>query len=954
MIVWLIEPSQQKRRRLIDRSFRPCFYVQGPEGQLARLAEALPARAAVSCALTERQNIWDRRLLRVLQVAVHHPTLFAPLARFVRRFDSSLTLYDSDLMLAPMYCWEKNIFPLARVEIEAGLAGTDVAPGFSPAYADLKVGATPARVGASGAGPGPNAVRPYTTPPGEIYSITCRDDEWLTEYERPPVRTMRIRLEGISDVNPKHGRHGAIEVAIENDWQGLDDSDEPTAQVFERLLRVHDPDVLVTEWGDDVLLPGLLRQAQRLHIHLPLNRDALPVERTRSRSYMSYGRILFKESTTTLFGRLHIDTQNSFAAGTGEVETRKSKLENREADTEFRVSNFEFRSPAPAPSPQPLAPDLEGLWELVRVTKLPVQYACRTTPGTGISYMQMETAWRDGVLIPAQKAEPESLKHPDELLRADRGGLVFPPRLGFFENVAELDFVSEFPSIMAKFNISPETVNCSCCPQAPRVPELGYRVCQRHRGITSRVVERLIAKRRQYKEMTRDTGHGIRDTGYGARNPESGIGNSGGQMGGSPQNPHLASQTSSAETQPPNPEPRSPYPEPQSPSPEVPRPTPEAHIPYPVSRIPSPSACKQRRDVLKWLLVCCFGYTGYKNARFGKIEAHEAINALAREKLLVAKEAAEQRGFRVLHALVDSIYVQKSGVRSQEPGASGSADLFSRSAALPLTIDDCRLPIDPIENRQSKIGNGEEAETRNSKFETREAATEFRVSSFKFRPSIDNRPSTIGNCPREDYERLAQEIEQITGLPLALEAVYRYAVFLPSRQSAEIPVPNRFFCVSDEGELKVRGLECRRHDTPPLVTRMQREVLAILAEARDFSTYCNKLREAREVYERYQERLRDGSVAAEELVIRKRLTKAPGNYQKNSSTAIAARQLDRAGVKLRPGENIEFIITDADSSLIDDRVRAWTLWEGWRGYDVEAYGKALEKAFEPAAHFGRQ
>ena len=120
MVVWLIE-SSQKRRRLIDGSFRPCFYVQGPEKQLARLAETLPARAAVSCALTERQNIWDRRMLRVLQVSAHHPTLFAPLARFVRRFDSSLTLYDSDLMLASMYCWEKNVFPLARVEIEAVL-----------------------------------------------------------------------------------------------------------------------------------------------------------------------------------------------------------------------------------------------------------------------------------------------------------------------------------------------------------------------------------------------------------------------------------------------------------------------------------------------------------------------------------------------------------------------------------------------------------------------------------------------------------------------------------------------------------------------------------------------------------------------------------------------------------------------------------------------------------------
>jgi hypothetical protein len=43
--------------------------------------------------------------------------------------------------------------------------------------------------------------------------------------------------------------------------------------------------------------------------------------------------------------------------------------------------------------------------------------------GTGISYMQMELAHRDGVLIPEQKAEPEDPKQPDELLAADRGGL---------------------------------------------------------------------------------------------------------------------------------------------------------------------------------------------------------------------------------------------------------------------------------------------------------------------------------------------------------------------------------------------------------------------------------------------------------------------------------------------------------------------------------------------------
>src|SRR5260370_36209985 len=105
--------------------------------------------------------------------------------------------------------------------------------------------------------------------------------------------------------------------------------------------------------------------------------------------------------------------------------------------------------------------------------------------------MQMELAWRDGVLIPEQKAEPEDPKSPDELLAADRGGLVFVPKLGFFPNVAELDFVSEYPSIMARFNISPETVNFPCCPETPRVPELGYRVCRQRPGAATAAVGRL-------------------------------------------------------------------------------------------------------------------------------------------------------------------------------------------------------------------------------------------------------------------------------------------------------------------------------------------------------------------------------------------------------------------------------------------------------------------------------
>ena len=64
-----------------------------------------------------------------------------------------------------------------------------------------------------------------------------------------------------------------------------------------------------------------------------------------------------------------------------------------------------------------------------------------------------------------------------------------------------------------------------------------------------------------------------------------------------------------------------------------------------------------RSDAIKWILVSCFGYQGFSNAKFGRIEAHEAINAYARDIMLTAKEQFECGGWHVVHGIVDSIWV---------------------------------------------------------------------------------------------------------------------------------------------------------------------------------------------------------------------------------------------------------------------------------------------------------
>ncbi len=74
----------------------------------------------------------------------------------------------------------------------------------------------------------------------------------------------------------------------------------------------------------------------------------------------------------------------------------------------------------------------------------------------------------------------------------------------------------------------------------------------------------------------------------------------------------------------------------------------------------------RRQTALKWFLVVCFGYLGYRNARFGRIEAHEAVTAYGREKLLRAKEVSEARGFQILHGLTDALWIKKPGMTRTE------------------------------------------------------------------------------------------------------------------------------------------------------------------------------------------------------------------------------------------------------------------------------------------------
>jgi DNA polymerase elongation subunit (family B) len=418
MVVWIIDSEGRSHR--VRYRYAPTLYMAGTRSVLETVPQAL-ARLRVSVTLTPttRRELMSGEEIPVTAVAVSSPLAFPTVPRLLSRIPG-LTLYNCDIPTARLFFYETSLFPLARCVVTC--AGDEAR---------------------------------------EIALVSRLED---LEYDLPPLTVLRLHLES-SGANPSHGRPGRLEAGVDGETVVLD-GDDPVETIYSlnRLLRRYDPDVLLTEWGDPVLLPRLQALAARAGIPLDLNRDPVSRARTRRpRSYMTYGQVVYQAGAQMLYGRWHIDLRNSFIFGESE---------------------------------------LAGLLEVARLARIPVQDLARTSTGTAISSMQLQRAVRDGILIPWQKSEPEAFKTASQLIVTDKGGLTYQPLVGIFEGVGELDFSSMYPTLMSTFNISPETIGCPCCPGS-RIPEIGYTVCARRRGLVPQVLDHLLQRRAYYKQRKR-------------------------------------------------------------------------------------------------------------------------------------------------------------------------------------------------------------------------------------------------------------------------------------------------------------------------------------------------------------------------------------------------------------------------------------------------------------------
>ncbi|MGB7537550.1 MAG: DNA polymerase domain-containing protein, partial [Anaerolineales bacterium] len=428
-----------------------------------------------------------------------------------------------------------------------------------------------------------------------------------------------------------------------------------------------------------------------------------------------------------------------------------------------------------------------------------------------------------------------------ELVRGDKGGLTFQPEPGLYEHVLELDFASMYPSLMVKFNLSAETVGRTCPKCAPS-------------DLTPLPRPTFVG----HPSPPSLKGRGSGDGGVGGGSEPAAAGERGVEEG----------KTSDAELgAPPTIIPEIGYPVCQCRKGIVPltlAPLLEKRLALKkaaraLPEGPEREVLRRRQVALKWLLVTCFGYLGYKNARFGRIEAHESTTACGRDTLLRAKEIAEERGYLFLHALTDALWIYKKG----------STDA--------------------------------------------------------------------------DHQALVEEIGRDTGVRIDIEGLYRWLAFPPSRQYAGNPVANRYFGAFEDGKIKMRGIEARRHDTIRWVREAQAEMLEILARAQNAAGYRARMGEVFALAREKLADLRRGAVPPRMLAILHRLSQPPEEYRANLPVALAARALASSGVHLSPGEAVEFVLT------LGGGARPYDIWRATDRVDTARYRELFLRMLESLA-----
>ena len=159
-------------------------------------------------------------------------------------------------------------------------------------------------------------------------------------------------------------------------------------------------------------------------------------------------------------------------------------------------------------------------------------------------------------------------------------------------------------------------------------------------------------------------------------------------------------------------------------------------------------------------------------------------------------------------------------------------------------------------------------------------------------------------------------------MELEYEGGYKRGLFADSVTGG---AKKRYALITEKGDLEIKGFEFVRGDWSKIAKETQEKVL-------EFVLNCQEKKAVEFIKETIKE-IKTGKIKKDKLIINRRLTKSPDNYERIDPHIKVARDLERRGIKVNKGSVIQYIIAKKGKTISEKA--QW--YEETLGYDPDYY-----------------
>jgi DNA polymerase I len=465
--------NNDKRVLVLDRSFRPYFYVL-PSGDsstvLANIKRKLEGRV-LGVELVKRRLFGGE--VDAIKVTATIPEKVRELREIAAEIPGVKDVLEADIRFSQRYLLDMGVKPSNWVVVDQ----------CEEVKGNYQV---------------------------DLVCLAKTRPRMIEEHKLPNFRILALDIEVYNPRGmPNPDRDPIIIISTMTKEDGIkmfvaDDSknDAKIIREFVDYLRKYDPDIIVGYNNNGFDWPYLVNRSSRVGVKLTISRMGNPPEPS------VYGH-------WSVIGRANVDLYN-FIEEMGEI-----KVKSLDRAAEFLgVMRRDERVLIPGHRIYEYWDDKSkrdlllryarddvvstyGLAEkllpfaiqLSSISGLPLDQVGASSVGARVEWMIFYEAVKRGELAPNREERP---------YETYKGAVVLEPRPGLHEDIAVIDFSSMYPSIMMKYNASPDTLVIGDCNDCYVAPENNYRFRKTPEGLYPGLLRVLVESRRKVRELMKN------------------------------------------------------------------------------------------------------------------------------------------------------------------------------------------------------------------------------------------------------------------------------------------------------------------------------------------------------------------------------------------------------------------------------------------------------------------